>query len=457
MPTRKKLQDIIPTHKASHKEAAQVHIHRHKEKEPDIETAHVTHIPQARPIILERPLPRRRPAHRHPIFLITIALFCIVAIIIAVSFVYANAVVTIIPKKDTITVDATFVACKDTACPPSISNKNQSFAYEVIQVPAAELHQTTPAIDGPFVQTNATGSVVLYNTYSTTPQLIAAGTRLSNTAGRVYKTIKSVTVPGFKKTGSTAVPGSVSVSIAATAAGAEYNILPTDLTGDFKVVAYKGTDKYNDFYARLNPANAITGGFSGRTKIVASSTLAQVYTTLKQKLAAQLLAQSTALIPDGYIMYGDAYSITYVPVVASSTTSASSIDVGMRATFYGIMFAKNNLVKAAALAAKPPKDVLAGYPNNQFTITGLDALTFTNPATNSVINQPFTFALKGVFTVTGTFPASDIISQLQGKTLAQSNDIFAKYSTIAGAHAILTPFWRHSFPNSPKKISIVVQ
>jgi hypothetical protein len=157
-------------------------------------------------------------------------------------------------------------------------------------------------------------------------------------------------------------------------------------------------------------------------------------------------------------MYTNAYSIFYTPTpLVATSTASSSVDVGMRATFYGIMFKINDLVSAAAIAAKTSENISEAYPNNSFSISGLDSLVFTPSAPISGTNQPVNFTLKGSFTVTGTFPTDDIVSQLEGKNLAQSNAIFAAYSTIASAHAIITPFWRHSFPDSAAKISIIIQ
>ena len=129
----------------------------------------------------------------------------------------------------------------------------------------------------------------------------------------------------------------------------------------------------------------------------------------------------------------------------------------MSASLYGVMFVKNDLAKAVALATKPSTDIAVAYPNNSFSVTGLDTLSFAPVAFSSSSTAPLRFTLKGSFTVTGTFPLSTLVAQLQDKNLAQSKAIFAAYSTIATAHATITPFWRHSFPNSADKISVIIK
>lgn len=465
MPTRKILQDMIPSRPAPLKSVGKAISHKKIKIEQVPEHTFVPEeIPKPRPVILERPLPRKKSSYRrHPLIIGSTLLLCLAAIALALSFVYAKATVVVIPKKVTIDLNAVFTACKGTPCTPAAGSKIAPLSYEVIQIPGAELHQIVQAVDGPLVQTSAHGNIILYNNYSATPQTLSAGVHLTNTAGLVYRTTKTVIVPGYKKVGTSTVPGSVSVPIVAAAPGPQYNILPTDLTGDFKFIAYKGTPKYTAFYGRINPNNSIAGGSIGGTKVVASSTLAQVYNDLKQNLTAQLLAQSRALIPQDYIVYDNAYSISYSPIAPSATstggaaTSADVADVGMRASLSGIMFKQKDLVKTIAQAGTPSILVDTSFPNNAFTTSGLSSLAFTSLTPTASSSAPFRFSLKGTFGLTGAFVVEDIINRLVGKTMAQSNAIFAGYSTIEGAHAIITPFWRHSFPDSPKKISIAIQ
>ncbi len=415
-------------------------------------------IPQSRPVILERPQRPRRPMRRHPVFIIAVLILCVAAILLAINFVYAKATIVVTPVRQPISVNNSFTACKDTPCSSSNLNATGALTYNLVQIPSTELHQVVSAVDGPLVQTSAQGTIVLYNAYTTTSQTVVVGTHLTNTKGLVYKTLKTVIIPGYKKTGSTIVPGSVSVGIIAAAAGPSYNIAPTDLTGDFSIVAYKGTSKYTVIYGRLNPNNSISGGTSAITKIVATTTLAQTYTTLKQQLAANLLAQTATVIPAGYIMFDNAYSVQYTQLLPVATSTDGTLaDVGVRATFSGVMFKQNDLVKAIAQSAAPNLSLATLFPNDAFSIGGLPSLTFKSSIGSSTPTGPLTFSLKGTFSLTGTFSTGDLIQQVLGKNLAQSNAIFEKYSTIATAHAILSPFWRHSFPNSPQKVSVIIQ
>jgi hypothetical protein len=376
-----------------------------------------------------------------------IALICVLALIFAFSSVYARATVTIVPTSIDIPVSVSLTAYKD-------ATASGTLPYEVIQTNDS-LSQSIPATIGSAITTSAKGIVVLYNDYGTASQKILANTRLSNGNGLVYLTNNSVIIPGTtKNSAGTTVVGSVAVGVTAASGGASYNILPSDLTanpsyGDFSIIAYKGGPKYAGFYARLNPNGAgITGGFSGNQVIVSSSTITTANANMKGALQASLLSKAQALIPAGYVMYANAYSINYTPI-AASTTSATTASVGMKASLSGALFKKSDL----AMAIAPTQ-----Y-NNSFDPQDLESAQFTinNPESFSIASgTAMNFSLKGNMNLVGIISTSTLSSQLAGISKAQSNVIFKKYAAISTARATMVPFWKQSFPSSASRITIII-
>jgi hypothetical protein len=402
------------------------------------------------------PPPRRRPSRGSrgivgrktvkPWLFGLIALICLVAIIIGFSTVYAKATVTIIPTDIVIPVNGSYTAYKD-------ATATNTLAYEIIQK-NAQGTQSVPSAIGPLVTNYAHGNVVLYNNYSDTSQKIVAGTRLSSGNGFIYTTNITVTIPGIVKGTKTNTAGSVTVGITAASGGSSYNILPSDLTtnpsyGDFSIVAYKGSPKYTGFYARLDPTGTgISGGSSGHQVIISSSTVSAANNIIKQSLQTSLFTQAQALVPAGYVMFSNGFVINYVPLAASSTSSTTA-NVGMQASFYGIMFKKTDL--AATIA---PKQYTSSFTpeeieSAQFTIT--NPQTFS-PVTGTALN----FTLIGNLDLVGTFSSDQLKAQLVGISLDQSISVFKGYSAIATAHATILPFWKRSFPSSANRINIVI-
>ena len=197
---------------------------------------------------VRRPSLRKKKNGKNIFLAFIITLLCLGVIATSLSLLYAKATVTITPKIANFNIEGTFTAKKEPL--------SSELGYEVVTA-TDETTSTIAATAGPLVQTKAKGTVVIYNNHSTTPQTLIAGTRLSTPEGLVYRTASSIVVPGKK-----ASPGSVSVAIVADQAGENYNTKISDLSGDFKIVGYKGTDKYSSFYGRLK--TDLLGGFSGK-------------------------------------------------------------------------------------------------------------------------------------------------------------------------------------------------
>ncbi len=371
-----------------------------------------------------------------------IAVICLGAIAYAFSIVYAKATVVIMPASIDIPVSGSYTAYAN-------ASASGTMAYKIIQT-SSQLNQSVPASVGPVVTTFAKGTVILYNNYSAASQKIVAGTRLSSGNGLIYTTNNSVVIPGI--VGGTA--GSVAVAVTAAAGGSSYNINPSDLVtnpsyGDFSIVAYKGSPKYSGFYARLNPNGAgIIGGSSGHQIITSSTTVSSADQTMEQSLQKTLLTQTQTLVPTGYVMFNNAYAINY-NLISASTTSSTTANVGVQASFSGIIFKKTNLAQTIA-----PTQY-----NSSFDPQGLESAQFTinNPQSFSVTNgQPLNFSLKGTMNLVGIISTTTLTIQLAGVSLAQSVAVFKGYSTIATAHATILPFWKRSFPSSPSRINIVI-
>ena len=435
---------------------------------------------------------RRRPHKRSRAksiwFLTIVSIVCVMILFLVVSMVSAKAVVTVIPKTQTIPFSGTFTACKDTPCiaTSTAAAATAALSYEVIELPPEELDQNIPIADltddqianqsattaSSSTAGKATGTVVMYNSFSSTsPQKLPVGTHLSNSKGLMYLTLVPVTIPPSKKTAQGSIPGSVAVPVIASSAGAAYNIAPTDLTGDFKVVAYAGGPKYTTIYGHLKPDGGITGGATTTEKMVTPTLLDETYTALETQLQTTLLAKVKTLIPAGYVMYDGTYSIDYtkIPPSATSTVTGQPADtgtlvVGVQATFYGAMIKQTDL--AQIIAARAHIDLNSQFPNQSYAASGLDTAQFhlILSAQGKTSAQPFSakngstlsFGISGSVKIIGTVPAAELTQKLAGLSIAQSKAVFGSYGGIASAHAIITPFWKHSFPDSSKiTISIV--
>ncbi len=251
----------------------------------------------------------------------------------------------------------------------------------------------------------------------------------------------TISVPGKKIS-----PGSIEVAIVADQAGANYNAAVADLKGDYKIVGYKGTPKYDGFYARLK--TDITGGFSGNKMIIAPEAQKAAVTALQTTLREQLLTKLKTAVPPGFILYDSAYTIEYTnpePIMKENT----SADVSVKGVAYAAIFKADSLIKF--IAGKE----IQKFPSDTYTVGGDTDLEFkvSNIKDFSIKKgTPLIFTLKGPISITGTFSESKLKDELKGIDLKASNAVFGKYTAISNAYALITPFWMRSFPNSTEKI-----
>jgi len=96
----------------------------------------------------------------------------------------------------------------------------------------------------PSYEYKATGIITIYNTYSSSPQTLVKTTRFVSEGGKLFRTTKTIVVPGADASSGKIVPGSTTVEVIASEPGNEYNIGPST----FSIPGFKGTPKYLAFY-----------------------------------------------------------------------------------------------------------------------------------------------------------------------------------------------------------------
>lgn len=367
-----------------------------------------------------------------------IILVSITIIGIALSLSYSKAVVTITQKVVNFNVDGTFTAKKSVVG----INKIDEINYDVISV-SDTAKQTISAIKGPLIQTKAKGTATIYNNYSSSTQILVAGTRLANPDGLIYRTVSTVSVPGKKIN-----PGSITVSIIADKAGEDYNLKSSDTKNDFKLIGYKGTSKYSGFYAKAK--TDLTGGFSGNKMTVDQVAKAKLIKDAQDALGEQLITKLKASVPEQYNLYNNAYTLDYA-VSEPNMNGDNTAEITIKGTAYGAIFNSDLLIKY--IAGKE----ISKFPSDSFILNGDKELVFkiSNIKDFSAKNgTPVIFTLKGPISITGTFNEDSLKNDLKGIKLKDSNAVFARYPAISNAYALITPFWLRSFPDSIDKINL---
>ncbi|MEN9647964.1 MAG: hypothetical protein RLY57_768, partial [Candidatus Parcubacteria bacterium] len=163
-----------------------------------------------------------------------------------------------------------------------------------------------PATAEETVAIKASGKMMVYNAFSTTPQKLIANTRFEATNGKIYRITEAATVPGYKTVNGQKVPGSLELTITADAAGESYNGTKTD----FKIPGFKGTPQYDGFYAR--GTSDLTGGFEGKQKKVDPKVLTETTEALKTEISKKIPESVASKIPADFIFLNGGETVDFV-------------------------------------------------------------------------------------------------------------------------------------------------
>lgn len=377
-------------------------------------------------------IPKLKSSSRRkwPIYVAILALLIIIGLVYFFIPKVTGANITLTPKGQTIAVDSTFIASKDT---------NAELPYQVA-VYGKDGKLTLPANGQETVQVKATGVIRIFNNFSATEQKLIANTRFATPQGKIFRINQAVTVPGK----SVDTPGSVDATVTADAVGADYNVGLTDFT----IPGFKGDPKYDKIYGRSK--TAIDGGFSGTRSKVDKSQLSSAREKIHTELENSLVKQMQQNIPENFIFPKNSYFIEYESLPDSPVDGG--VQITERATFHGIMFKRD--VLAGAIAKKVGTDTVG-----KSDLANIDNLTFSTKIGSSTKpwdSDTFSFKLNGTTTLISSIDIDKLKNELKGKPRKSLNAILAGYPGVAQAEVVMRPFWVQTFPDSLTDIMIKV-
>ncbi|KND47819.1 MAG: hypothetical protein AB197_01055 [Parcubacteria bacterium C7867-002] len=445
MPRR--VQDIVPGDRRS---IRNIPLKSEVQPEPE-KTRRKHHDDTETPKESSKEIPIRRipvtpPPHTHKkkgrggewLLIAFIVIGCVIIAGWVASEYFSRATFTIVPKSYSIPVNGTYIA-KGTP--------GASLSYELV-ILTDSASTTVASTDGPSESTKAQGTVTIYNANSSIQNLVA-GSRLTAPDGKIYRLKSSVTVPAAR---SSATPGSLTTTVVADVAGADYNLTKTTTPIEFTFAGFKGTARYDTVYARL--ATDIKGGFVGSKKIIKPADLTAASAALSAQLTEKLLAQASTSIPDGYIMYDTVKTVAFSAPAISGNDPTQAV-VTVQGTLTGIFFEKKKLIEQLA-----GTDEIASFDRFSYTSPGLELLdvSIANPKDFSPQKKTsLILRIKGDLGLVGTIPVTEIQEKLRGVSLAETQEILKPYSPVieTGSGELIPPWSK--VPKDIERISVIIK
>ena len=372
--------------------------------------------------------------------IIALAVFVfVVGFGVLASILMGGAEVIINPKYREPNVNAVFTAV-------STPQSEDDLTYEIMMLEAEGERQVT-ATGQEQVESQAEGTVFIYNNHSTESMRLVTNTRLQSANGLIFKIKDPAVIPGYK-TGPNGEkqPGVVTAEVYAEEVGEQYNIGPSRFT----VPGFAGEPEFENIYAES--VSTFTGGFNGLKFIIDQSELETAEQALRLELRNSLLERIDAEKPAGFVQFDDAVTFTYesLPVVEYGENLAT---IKEKTTMRIPLFQEDDFAEFIAFATVP------GYEGEGVRIDDINALKFTySSATTSASNiaeaMSISFKLEGRPLLVWKYDAGKLKTDLLGKNRTALNTILGGYPAIEQAKAVIRPFWKSTFPDKLEKITL---
>lgn len=317
---------------------------------------------------------------------------------------------------------------------------SDELGFEIISVSLNQPRTVSVEATGEeYVEEKASGLITIYNEFTSSQQVLVKNTRFESPEGYIYRINRNVTIPGM----SNGKPGSTQIEVYADEAGSEYNIEPSTFT----IPGFKGSAQFDGFYAKSN--SSMTGGKKGDYPIINEEDLAKAEEKLQEGIEEELLKNANELIPEGFLLLDNAYSIEEN---RETSTDNDNVTLNLNAYLHGV------LLKEDRLAVYLYKET-AGK-TNEVEVKNWDDLTYelhTNGQIKDV--EELTFSVSGKIKFYRIINTDTLADKLTGVSIRDTEKIESIFNEES--HPIhkaevskIAPFWMPTFPGNPEKIKI---
>lgn len=294
----------------------------------------------------------------------------------------------------------------------------------------------------------ATGIVTIINNYSTSPQVLVATTRLETPDGKIFRLDSRTVIPGATIQNGKLIPSSVEAKVTADQPGAEYNISSCDLPNcKFTIVGFKGTPKYEGFYAISK--NAMTGGAAGTIPMITADDMTNAETKILELVTSAINKAIETKLPKDLIYIPEGKSglkLTNLKSDAEIGDFRQNFTITAEGEVKIIAFKKENVIDYIQKLLKKNEEY-EFYKDPEFSLQYIKA-DFNQGIleVNLEAKQIVRFILN----------EEEIKKELLGKTEKEIIEAFKNREGITEIAIKLKPYWLLRVPKNISKIKISI-
>jgi hypothetical protein len=294
------------------------------------------------------------------------------------------------------------------------------------------------------VDQKAQGKITVYNSYSSSSQALVATTRFLSTDGKIFRLVRTVTVPGARIDNGQTIPGSIVADVIADQPGDGYNIGPSD----FKIPGFEGSPKYTSFYGKSDVAMA--GGAIGERRVVTAEDIENAKKSAMDSLLKVAEGELAMSIPENYKLLDEAKSVTYSDFNPSLAVGAvgDKFSAVVKIKIEAIIFKSEdvNTIIEQSIQERATKDI-----------------NWSKAVLNYKIVKP-NFSAKTInLLVSGNIETVEKVdidglkTSIAGKSVKDLSSMLLKDPAIAESKIVLRPSWLRTIPENADKIVITIK
>lgn len=295
----------------------------------------------------------------------------------------------------------------------------------------------------------ARGKITIYNEFSEASQVLVVTTRFLSNDNKLFRLLETVTVPGVTMKDGKAEAGKVEADIIADEAGEDFNIKEAT----FNIPGFKGSNKYEKFYAKLNEETKGGGSSEGSLKMVSKSDIESAKFKAEKQLRDQLKENIKNSMGEDKFLLDNAVSYEVLDFSVfpeeGSITEKFEYQVKMK-------------IKVLSFSNKEMNEKITDFIKSKFNQYKfpVELVFFENNYGNADID----FAKKTMkmdvsvnATLKSQIDVDKISVSLAGKNKEELNEIIKSYPEINKVEAIISPsFLSNSFPKYSSKIKVEI-
>jgi len=300
------------------------------------------------------------------------------------------------------------------------------------------------------VEEKASGTIRIFNEYSSQPQRLVEETRFESVDGKIFKLGKGqgIVVPG--RNGDT--PGSVDAVVYAENAGESYNIEMTDFTiPGFKEL---GLDqKYRDMYALS--VNPFSGGKIADEPIITEQQKLEYQSLLERGLETRLQEKLEREKTDKFLVAENSYFLE-VNESEYSKGDGNEGTLTQEATIYALIINKEDLETYLT------HNVIELEEGNEAFVPSFDKIKIDYVGETPINYETIKKASLAITSDIGVsfiwkVPEEELAQALSSVNKRDVSTIFDRFQSIEVADVRIRPFWRNRVSEDYDNISIAIR